>query len=161
MRINDVITEKIKSSNSSVVFEDQEANKITSAVIDFYKHDVGPIQPEPVKDYTKQANELLHKAEPSIRDRVREILVKAKTNPYLQGGIITTVGALLTGGLLSTASQMHLTPAQTNILLQAVLNTVIPTVVSRVNGKNWVDTIKYTLASAGIGTGIAVVSEEE
>jgi hypothetical protein len=32
--------------------------------------------------------------------------------------------------------------------------------VSRINGKNWIDTIKYTLASAGIGTGIAVLSEE-
>jgi hypothetical protein len=43
--------------------------------------------------------------------------------------------------------------------LQAILNTVIPTMVSRVNGRNWRDTIKYTLASAGIGTGIAAVTE--
>jgi len=50
---------------------------------------------------------------------------------------------------------MGLSPAQTNLALQAILNTVIPTVVSRINGKNWSDTIKYTLASAGIGTGIA------
>ena len=50
---------------------------------------------------------------------------------------------------------MGLSPAQTNLALQAILNTVIPTVVSRINGKSWSDTIKYTLASAGIGTGIA------
>jgi hypothetical protein len=50
---------------------------------------------------------------------------------------------------------MGLSPAQTNLALQAILNTVIPKVVSRINGKNWADTIKYTLASAGVGTGIA------
>jgi hypothetical protein len=33
--------------------------------------------------------------------------------------------------------------------------------VSRINGKNWVDTIKYTLASAGVGTGIAAITEED
>ena len=73
-------------------------------------------------------------------------------------GIVTTVGALLAGGVLSTAQNMGLSPAQTNLALQAILNTVIPTVVSRINGKNWSDTIKYTLASAGIGTGIAGAS---
>jgi hypothetical protein len=31
--------------------------------------------------------------------------------------------------------------------------------VSRVNGKSWKDTLKYTLASAGIGTGIAAMTE--
>jgi putative chitinase len=41
------------------------------------------------------------------------------------------------------------------------LNTVIPTVVSRINGKSWSDTIKYTLASAGIGTGIAGMMEQD
>ena len=56
---------------------------------------------------------------------------------------------------------MGLSPAQTNIMLQAILNTVIPTVVSRINGKSWSDTAKYTLASAGIGTGIATLTEIE
>ena len=79
----------------------------------------------------------------------------------MQGGIVTTVGALLAGGVLSTAQNMGLSPAQTNLALQAILNTVIPTVVSRINGKNWSDTIKYTLASAGIGTGIAGASLDE
>jgi hypothetical protein len=46
-------------------------------------------------------------------------------------------------------------------LLQSVLNTVIPTIVSRINGKSWADTIKYTLASAGIGTSIAALTEKE
>jgi pyrimidine deaminase RibD-like protein/GNAT superfamily N-acetyltransferase len=140
------------------MFEADAADKITDAVIDFYKQQ--DIKPQKVDDYVDHAVSLLHKADPGIRGRVRKILSKANENPYLQGGVITTVGALLTGGLLTTASQMHLTPAQTNILLQAVLNTVIPTLVSRVNGKNWIDTIKYTLASAGIGTGIALLSED-
>ena len=142
------------------MFEADAADKITDAVIDFYRTEVGAVKPEPVDDYVDHAVKLLHQADPGIRSRVKAILSKANENPYLQGGVITTVGALLTGGLLTTASQMHLTPAQTNILLQAVLNTVIPTLVSRVNGKNWIDTIKYTLASAGIGTGIALLSED-
>jgi len=140
------------------MFEADTAGEITDAVIDFYKKQ--DIKPEKVNDYVEHAVDLLHRADPTIRGRVREILSRANKNPYIQGGVITTVGALLTGGLLTTASQMHLTPAQTNILLQAVLNTVIPTVVSRVNGKNWIDTVKYTLASAGIGTGIALLSED-
>ena len=140
------------------MFEADTAGEITDAVIDFYKQQ--DIKPQKVDDYVDHAVDLLHQADPTIRGRVREILSRANSNPYIQGGVITTVGALLTGGLLTTASQMHLTPAQTNILLQAVLNTVIPTVVSRVNGKNWIDTVKYTLASAGIGTGIALLSED-
>jgi hypothetical protein len=54
---------------------------------------------------------------------------------------------------------MGLTPQQTNMMLQAILNTVVPTVVSRLNGKSWSDTAKYTLASAGIGTSIAAMTE--
>jgi hypothetical protein len=56
---------------------------------------------------------------------------------------------------------MGLSPSQTNILLQSVLNTVIPTLVSRINGKSWIDTLKYTLASAGIGTSIAALTEKD
>jgi len=32
---------------------------------------------------------------------------------------------------------------------------------ARMNGKNWVDTLKYTLASLGVGVGIASVMEKE
>jgi hypothetical protein len=56
---------------------------------------------------------------------------------------------------------MGLNPQQTNLALQGILNTVIPTLVSRINGKNWKDTIKYTLASAGVGVGIAAITESE
>ena len=140
--------------------EEDKVDPITSAAINFYQDRVGDVGPEPVKDYKEIARELLGKTEnPSMREKIMHILVQGNKNPYIQGGVITTVGALLAGGILSSASRAGLSPQQTNILLQAVLNTVIPTMVSRVNGKSWKDTLKYTLASAGIGTGIAAMTE--
>jgi hypothetical protein len=140
--------------------EEDKVDPITSAAINFYQDKVGDVGPEPVKDYKKIARELLGKTEnPSMREKIMDILVQGNKNPYIQGGVITTVGALLAGGILTSAARMGLTPQQTNILLQSVLNTVIPTMVSRVNGKSWKDTLKYTLASAGIGTGIAAMTE--
>jgi hypothetical protein len=140
--------------------EEDKVDPITSAAVNFYQNEVGDVSTKPVADYKKIARELLQQTEnPSMRKKIRDILVQGNKNPYIQGGVITTVGALLAGGILSTASRMGLTPQQTNILLQSVLNTVIPTMVSRVNGKSWRDTLKYTLASAGIGTGIAAMTE--
>jgi len=140
--------------------EEDKIDPITSAAIDFYQNKVGNVSPEPVKDYKEIARELLGKTDnTSMREKIMDILVQGNKNPYIQGGVITTVGALLAGGILSSASRAGLSPQQTNILLQAVLNTVIPTMVSRVNGRSWRDTIKYTLASAGIGTGIAAMTE--
>lgn len=140
--------------------EEDKVDPITSAAINFYQDRVGDIGPEPVKDYKEIARELLGKTEnPSMRKKIMNILVQGNKNPYIQGGVITTVGALLAGGILSSAARAGLSPQQTNILLQAVLNTVIPTMVSRVNGRSWKDTLKYTLASAGIGTGIAAMTE--
>lgn len=140
--------------------EEDKIDPITSAAINFYQNQVGNVSPEPVKDYKKIARKLLGKTDnPSMREKIMHILVQGNKNPYIQGGVITTVGALLAGGILSSASRAGLSPQQTNILLQAVLNTVIPTMVSRVNGKSWKDTLKYTLASAGIGTGIAAMTE--
>jgi hypothetical protein len=140
--------------------EEDKVDPITSAAIDFYQNRVGDVDPEPVKDYKKIARELLGKTEnPTMREKIMDVLVQGNKNPYIQGGVITTVGALLAGGILSSASRAGLSPQQTNILLQAVLNTVIPTMVSRVNGRSWKDTLKYTLASAGIGTGIAAMTE--
>jgi GNAT superfamily N-acetyltransferase len=153
-------TEYARAVDESL-FEAEVANQVTDAVIDFYQDEVGEVFQQPVNNYVEQAQALLAKTDPSIRGQVKEILVKAKTNPYIQGGVITTIGTLLTGGLLHIAQNVQLSPAQTNMLLQAVLNTVIPTVVSRVNGKNWIDTVKYTLASAGIGVGIGAISEDE
>lgn len=140
--------------------DEDKVDPITSAAIDFYQNKVGDVSTKPVKDYKEIARELLGKTEnPSMREKIMHILVQGNKNPYIQGGVITTVGALLAGGILSSASRAGLSPQQTNILLQAVLNTVIPTMVSRVNGRSWKDTLKYTLASAGIGTGIAAMTE--
>ena len=41
------------------------------------------------------------------------------------------------------------------------MNSVIPVVVSRINGKNWKDTVKCTVASALVGTGIASLTEDQ
>jgi len=145
---------------ASDYIEEDKVDPITSAAINFYQDQVGNVSTEPVKDYKEIARELLGKTKnPGMRKKIMNILVQGNKNPYIQGGVITTVGALLAGGILSSASQAGLSPQQTNILLQAVLNTVIPTMVSRVNGRSWRDTVKYTLASAGIGTGIAAMTE--
>ena len=140
--------------------DENKVDPIEAAAIDFYQNKVGNVRPEPVKDYKEIARELLGKTEdPSMRKKIMDILVQGNKNPYVQGGIITTVAAIVSGGILTSAARMGLTPQQTNMMLQAILNTVVPTVVSRLNGKSWSDTVKYTLASAGIGTGIAAMTE--
>ena len=140
--------------------DDETKELVTNAVIDFYKH-VGKIHKDPIDDYVSTAKEMLgHVSDPTLKSKLLDIFKQAKQNPYVQGGVVTTIGALLAGGVLSSAQKMGLSPSQTNLALQAILNTVIPTVVSRINGKSWSDTIKYTLASAGIGTGIAGIMEE-
>jgi hypothetical protein len=140
--------------------DEERTDPIEAAAIDFYQNKVGDVRPEPVKDYKEIARELLGKTEnPSMRKKIMDILVQGNKNPYIQGGIITTVAAIVSGGILTSAARMGLTPQQTNMMLQAILNTVVPTVVSRLNGKSWSDTAKYTLASAGIGTGIAAMTE--
>ena len=150
------------SQGQQGVAEDKEFDPITKTVLSFYKPVVNDIYKEKLPDYVDQARELMNKTnDPSVREKLLDIFKKGKSNPYLQGGIITTVGALLAGGVLNSAQSMGLSPSQTNLALQGILNTVIPTLVSRINGKNWVDTIKYTLASAGVGTGIAAITEED
>ena len=140
--------------------DEERTDPIEAAAIDFYQNKVGNVRPEPVKDYKEIARELLGKTEdPTMREKVMHALVQGNKNPYIQGGIITTVAAIVSGGILTSAARMGLTPQQTNIMLQAILNTVVPTVVSRLNGRSWRDTAKYTLASAGIGTGIAAMTE--
>jgi hypothetical protein len=140
--------------------EENKVDPIESAAVDFYQNKVGDIGTKPVGNYKEIARELLGKTEdPGMRRKIMDILVQGNKNPYVQGGIITTVAAIVSGGILTSAARMGLTPQQTNIMLQAILNTVVPTVVSRLNGKSWRDTVKYTLASAGIGTGIAAMAE--
>ena len=139
----------------------EEVKPLTKAVISFYKPVIDKIEPGPVDNYVNQARELLDKApSPTIRSKMLEIFKKGQKDPMIQGGVVTAIAAILTGGLLTSASRMGLSPAQTNIMLQAVLNTVIPTIIARINNKSWVDTIKYTLASAVIGTGVAALSEK-
>lgn len=158
-RIKQEISYQERKYTDQGVAEDKESDPVTNAVLSFYKPVVNDIHKEKVPDYVDQARELLQKTDdPKVRSKLIDIFKKGKENPYIQGGIVTTVGAVLAGGILTTAQKMGLSPAQTNLALQAILNTVIPTVVSRINGKNWSDTIKYTLASAGIGTGIAGAS---
>lgn len=140
--------------------DEKKQDPIANTVIDFYQN-VGNIQKEPVDNYVHTAKEMLGQVDdPKLKSKLLNIFKQAKENPYVQGGVVTTIGALLAGGVLSSAQKMGLNPAQTNLALQAILNTVIPTVVSRINGKSWSDTIKYTLASAGIGTGIAGMMDE-
>lgn len=140
--------------------EENKVDPIEAATVDFYQNQVGDVDKKPVDNYREIARELLGKTEnPSMRKKIMDILVQGNKNPYIQGGIITTVAAIVSGGILHSAARMGLTPQQTNMMLQAILNTVIPTVVSRLNGKSWSDTAKYTLASAGIGTGIAAMTE--
>jgi len=140
--------------------DEERTNPIEAATVNFYKTEVGNIEKKPVGNYKEIARELLGKTEnPGMRKKIMDILVQGNKNPYIQGGIITTVAAIVSGGILTSAARMGLTPQQTNMMLQAILNTVVPTVVSRLNGKSWSDTAKYTLASAGIGTGIAAMTE--
>ena len=140
--------------------DEERTDPIEAATVDFYQNRVGNIEKKPVGNYKEIARELLQQTDnPSMRKKIMDILVQGNKNPYVQGGIITTVAAIVSGGILSSAARMGLTPQQTNMMLQAILNTVVPTVVSRLNGKSWRDTAKYTLASAGIGTGIAAMTE--
>lgn len=156
------VNEKMKMGATIEPIEEEKEIDPVKTVIKFYEPIVNDIHKEKIDDYVDKARTLLHKTDdPAVRSKLIDIFKQGKENPYIQGGIITTVGALLAGGLLSSASKMGLSPSQTNILLQAVLNTVIPTLVSRINGKSWVDTLKYTLASAGIGTSIAALTESE
>jgi hypothetical protein len=144
---------------SQNIFE--EANPVQKAAVHFFNSKVGDVDKEAVDNYVDTANSLYKKAQQQgLGDQVKQALVKAKTSPYLQGGVVTTIGAVLTGGLLASAQRFGLTPGQTNMLLQAVLNTVIPTVVSRINGRSWDETIKYTLASAATGIGAAAAMGE-
>jgi len=140
----------------------REQNAAAQGVFDFYRDSVGDVGKEPVNDYVDQARDLLQQTQdPAVRKKLIDIFVAGKKNPYIQGGIITTVSALLAGGLFTSLGQMNLSPQQMNVVFQAVLNTVIPTLVSKMHGKSWAETVKYTLASAGIGTAVAAVAEAD
>ena len=144
------------------LFLEDMANRdpVIRTVADFYINDVGSIHKEPLEDYVAQAKDLLSKVEDkSMKAKILDILKQAKKNPYIQGSVITAVGAILAGSVLGSAQKFGLSPTQTNMALQAILNTVIPTMVSRVNGRDWPETLKYTLASVGMGVGSAGMME--
>jgi hypothetical protein len=149
-------------TNVAETISEDVSNKLTQTVFDFYKPFINDVEKEKVDDYVDKARSLMKKADDiSVKKKLLDVFKKGKENPYLQGGIITTVAALLAGGVLNSAQTMGLSPQQTNMILQGVLNTIVPTLVSRINGKNWKDTIKYTLASAGVGVGIAGLTENK
>ena len=137
----------------------EDMKDLGSVIINFYKN-IPSFKKKPVQNYEEISQEYLNKIDSRFKNKLNEIIEVGKKNPYLQGGIITTIGALLAGGILSMGSKYGLTPTQTNIMLQGILNTVIPTLVCRINGRDWKDTIKYTLASAGTGVGIASLTEK-
>lgn len=139
--------------------EEMSLKDLPTIVTNFYKT-VPNFKKKPVENYEELSQDYLNKVDGKFRNKLEKIIEVGKKNPYLQGGIITTIGALLAGGILSFGSKYGLSPTQTNILLQGILNTVIPTLVSRINGRDWKDTIKYTLASAGTGVGIASLTEK-
>lgn len=165
-KLADVVVKLVDTGMGNNLSEEKiiedSAPKMIQAAFDFYQPIISDVEKEEVKNYNDKARELMIKA-PSydIKKKLLDIFKEGKKNPYLQGGIITTVGALLAGGVLQSSSVYGLSPQQTNMLLQGVLNTIIPTLVSRVNGRNWKDTIKYTLASAGVGVGIAGLTENK
>jgi FMN phosphatase YigB (HAD superfamily) len=148
-------------TNEHAVAEDMSLrDPVIRTVADFYINDVGLVHKEPVEDYVAQAKDLLSKVEDkSMKVKILDIFKQAKKNPYIQGSVITAVGAILAGGVLGSAQKFGLSPTQTNMALQAILNTVIPTMVSRVNGRDWNETLKYTLASVGMGVGSAGMME--
>jgi len=153
-------TEYHRTNEHAVAEDMSQRDPVIRTVADFYINDVGLVHKEPVEDYVAQAKDLLSKVEDkSMKVKILDIFKQAKKNPYIQGSVITAVGAILAGGVLGSAQKFGLSPTQTNMALQAILNTVIPTMVSRVNGRDWNETLKYTLASVGMGVGSAGMME--
>lgn len=153
-------THKGQQRITAMTYEDQAQKDLPSLVINFYREKLPKFSKKPVENYEELSADYLNKVTGRTRSKLEKIIEVGKKNPYLQGGIITTIGALLAGSILSFGSKYGLSPTQTNIMLQGILNTVIPTLVSRINGRDWKDTIKYTLASAGTGIGIASLTEK-
>jgi len=147
-----------------IVTEDKESaintDKLTDTIVDFYKNTLNGTSAKPVKDFDSKAQELIGQAtDARIKKKVISVLNKARENPMIQGGVITAVGAILADKILGFASGHDLSPRETNVLLQGILNTVIPTMVSIVNKKDWKSAIKYVLASFLVGVGMASLEE--
>jgi len=138
------------------VAEDNEKDLIAGPVMAFYRPVIQNAPAGKVDDYVEKAKDLLKQTDdPRVRRKLIDILKQGQHDMAVQGGILTAVAAVVGGGLMSVASNAHLTPHQTNLLMQAVLNTIVPTMAARMAGKNWKQTLKYTLGSLGVGVGVA------
>jgi hypothetical protein len=157
------VAEKMKMGATIEPMEDkEETDPIVNATIKFYTPVMQKASEQEVDHYVEKARHLLQKTDdPAVRKKLIDIFKEGKHNPYLQGGIITAIAALLGGGAINLANNIQLTPYQTNLMMQGILNSIVPAVGARMTGKNWVDTLKYTLASLGVGVGIATVMEKE
>jgi len=157
------VAEKMKMGATIEPMEDKEqSDPVVDATIKFYKPVMQKASEQEVDHYAEKARHLLQKTDdPAVRKKLIDIFKEGKHNPYLQGGIITAIAALLGGGAINLANNIQLTPYQTNLMMQGILNSIVPAVGARMSGKNWVDTLKYTLASLGVGVGIATVMEKE
>jgi GNAT superfamily N-acetyltransferase len=157
------VAEKMKMGATIEPMEDKEkSDPVVDATLKFYKPVMQKASEQEVDHYVEKAKHLLQKTDdPVVRKKLIDIFKEGKHNPYLQGGIITAIAALLGGGAINLANNIQLTPYQTNLMMQGILNSIVPAVGARMSGKNWVDTLKYTLASLGVGVGIATVMEKD
>ena len=157
------LAEKMKMGATIEPMEDKEkSDPVVDATLKFYKPVMQKASEQEVDHYVEKAKHLLQKTDdPVVRKKLIDIFKEGKHNPYLQGGIITAIAALLGGGAINLANSIQLTPYQTNLMMQGILNTIVPAVGARMSGKDWVDTLKYTLASLGVGVGIATVMEKD
>jgi len=162
-RLKQGVAEKMKMGATIEPMEDKEqSDPVVDATLKFYKPVMQKTSEQEVDHYVEKAKHLLQKTDdPAVRKKLIDIFKEGQHNPYLQGGIITAIAALLGGGAINLANSIQLTPYQTNLMMQGILNTIVPTVGARMSGKNWIDTLKYTLASLGVGVGIATVMEKD
>jgi len=127
--------------------------KLINSAIDFIKDNT---KIKPVDDAEAKAEEIISKLPDSkLKRKAKEIFFSAKDNPYVQGGLITTLGSLIANGVIATGQKYGLSPTQTNVMLQLIINSVLPAIYNRMAGKNWKDTVKATFASAMVGAGTA------
>jgi hypothetical protein len=127
--------------------------KLINSAIDFIQNNT---KIKPVDDAEAKAQEIINQiGDSKLKRKAKEIFFSAKDNPYVQGGLITTLGSIIANGVIATGQKYGLTPTQTNVMLQLVINSVLPAIYNRMAGKNWKDTIKATFASAMVGAGSA------
>ena len=137
MRIKQDVAEKMKMGATIEPMEDKEqSDPVVDATLKFYKPVMQKASEEEVDHYVEKAKHLLQKTDdPAVRKKLIDIFKEGQHNPYLQGGIITAIAALLGGGAINLANSIQLTPYQTNLMMQGILNTIVPTVGARMSGR--------------------------